>query len=175
MEHVKAPNAACDTAGPIERGQVPEVALPIYHERTSTAMHARRLVAFGTLVGGLLLGLSCSGPSANQSGPSDTESPARIYHVQVDMSKEKDAAHQTLGAVLSWWETHAASFESRLFEQQGAAGRVAHIKWKAPYYRVRLGPFASRSEAREVLQDARSAFPDAFLVPERRSAQESSP
>ena len=138
-------------------------------------MHARRLVAVGLLLGGLLLGMSCSGPSADRPAPADTDAPARVYLVQLGMTEKKAAAHRTLGAALDWWETHAESLDLRPLKLRTSTDRVAHIEWKAPYYRVRLGPFASQKEARSVLEKARSAFPDAFVAPDRPSPQATAP
>lgn len=138
-------------------------------------MHVRRLVAGCLLLGGMLLGMSCSGPSAERSTSTDAEVPARVYHVQLGMTEKKQAAHRTLGAALSWWDVHADSVGARPRDLGASAGQPAHIEWKAPYYRVRLGPFASRAEARSVLQKARSAFPEAFVAPDRRSSQATAP
>lgn len=138
-------------------------------------MRARRLVAVGLLVGALLLGMSCSGPSADQTSSPEADARSRVYHVQLEMTEKKAAAHRTLGAALDWWNAHAASLTPRPLKSSASEDRVAHIEWKAPYYRVRLGPFASRADAQLVLQDARSAFPNAFVAPERRSPQASVP
>ncbi|PSQ78623.1 MAG: SPOR domain-containing protein, partial [Bacteroidetes bacterium QH_6_63_17] len=48
-----------------------------------------------------------------------------------------------------------------------ASASAVTINWKPPFYRVRLGPFATRQQAEAVLQAARSVFPDAFVAPKR--------
>jgi hypothetical protein len=138
-------------------------------------MHARSLIGISGVLGAVLLGMSCSGPSAERSASTDADIPARVYHVQLDMTEKKHAAHQTLGAALSWWEDHVDSLGPRPLDLGASAAQPAHIEWKAPYYRVRLGPFSSRTEARSVLQRARTAFPEAFVAPDRRPSQTTAP
>jgi cell division septation protein DedD len=84
------------------------------------------------------------------------------------MSKEKATADRVLGAALHWWQAHASSLEPTPVAGSDSAERApVTIAWKAPLYRVRMGPFASRAQAEEVLGAARSAFPEAFIVPDR--------
>lgn len=121
---------------------------------------------------GLLLGLSCSGPAPEKSGPAADEEPERLYHVQLEMTDDKATADQLLGKALNWWDDQPSSLESRPVDTtEDTTDSPVRIVWKPPLYRVRLGPFASRSEAEAVLDAAQSRFPDAFIAPERRSSQ----
>lgn len=115
--------------------------------------------------------MSCSGPSPDQGGRSAPEGPARVYHVQLDMTKDKDTAHRYLSKALAWWgEQSSASLPEPLSLPDRSSDSPVTIVWKAPLYRVRLGPFASRSAAQTVLGAAQSSFPNAFIAPEQRRA-----
>ena len=145
-----------------------------YHEEVQNPiafspsfMSLRASVGLGVLAGALLLGLSCSGPSPAPSG--ETTDPSRVYHVQLDMTKEKETANQILGRALTWWEAHAASVAARPLTAADAS--PVTVAWRAPLYRVRIGPFASRDQAESVLQTAQSAFPGAFVRPDSMSTQ----
>jgi hypothetical protein len=51
-----------------------------------------------------------------------------------------------------------------------ASDVAVSIKWRAPFYRVRIGPFATEQQAETVLEEAHSTFPDAFVAPDRVEA-----
>jgi cell division septation protein DedD len=127
-------------------------------------MPLRSSLVIGILVGTLLLGLSCSGPAPDPA----RETESRRYLVQLDRADDKTVANRTLGRALQWWKTHADAVEPR--PRTDSSDSPVTVIWRAPLYRVRLGPFASRAAADSVLQQARSAFPNAFVHPERRAA-----
>lgn len=127
--------------------------------------------AAGLLLLGSLL-VACSGPPQKQSASSPAAS--RVYHVQLQITENKDRAVEILDRGRQWWTNQPASQQPPLVERPDASPSPLDIEWKAPYYRVRLGPFASKSQAETVLDAARSAFPDAFVVPERVGAQTTS-
>ena len=137
-------------------------------------MTLRRSGATCVLVVALILGLSCSGPSPETSGPSPTEDrPSEVYHVQLDMTERKVVANRKKSKALTWWEQNATMGTPTPIRGSGSNDDYpVAIVWKAPLYRVRLGPFATRSEAEDVLASARSVFPDAFIAPERLQASE---
>ncbi|PSQ95355.1 MAG: SPOR domain-containing protein [Bacteroidetes bacterium SW_9_63_38] len=129
-----------------------------------------RLAAVLCGSGLLVLGLSCSGSAPPPRGASATDAtPSRVYHVQLDMTTDKTNANQILTEALKWWNRHEASLQPEPIPSPRRAGEApARISWKAPRYRVRVGPFASQSQAQTVLEAVRSSFPEAFVVPERR-------
>jgi hypothetical protein len=86
------------------------------------------------------------------------------------MTKDKAKANHTLTEVLEWWNRHRTSLQPEPLSSAGAGEAAAQISWKAPRYRVRLGPFASRDQAQTVLDAVRPSFPEAFVAPERRGA-----
>lgn len=125
----------------------------------------RSLVGPGLLIGGVLLGLSCSGPAPDVTPTAETD--ARVYHVQLDETQQKAEADRMVGRVLEWWEKQAATVGPRPVE---TASSPVSVAWRAPLYRVRLGPFASRAGADSVLAAAQRTFPGAFVRPERASS-----
>jgi uncharacterized lipoprotein len=56
--------------------------------------------------------------------------------------------------------------EQRAAEAEEQWGAPVEVAWKAPYYRVRVGAFASRSAAQPRLEAVQQQYPDAFLVPD---------
>lgn len=111
---------------------------------------------------------ACAGPGTTGS---EKERP-RVYLVQLRMTEDKAEAERALGAALEWWNQSASS---GLPEPVGTEqGSPLDIAYRTPLYRVQLGPFASRDEAEAVLAAAQEAYPEAFVVPDRRSAEAAS-
>lgn len=69
------------------------------------------------------------------------------YRIQLLTTKNKEAA------------------DERAAEAEAEWGGPVEVAWKAPYYRVRVGAFSSRSAAQSMLDAVQQQFPDAFLVP----------
>jgi len=126
-------------------------------------MPLRSFVGAGVLIGGLLVAVSCSGPSSVPSDASE-EGRSRVYHVRLDVTKEKKTANRMLGRALEWWNERSETASARPLSS--ANDSPVSVVWRVPYYRVQIGPFASRTQADSVLQVARSAFPGAFVSPE---------
>lgn len=121
----------------------------------------------GVWVGGMLLG-ACSGPAPESTGRSSEGEPGtRIYHVQLRLTEDKARAARTLGRAEQWWREQAPADRPPLAKSAPSANAPVTIVWKAPFYRVRLGPFAAEAQAEAVLDAARPAFPDAFVAPGR--------
>lgn len=84
------------------------------------------------------------------------------------MTTDKAKANRALTDALDWWSRHAASLEPEPMSSARTGDAPAQISWRAPRYRVRLGPFASQAQAQTVLDAVRPSFPEAFVAPERR-------
>jgi len=128
----------------------------------------RALCALGVvcLAGGLLG--ACSGPAPSSKAPTpNAESEDRIYHVQLRLTDDKDRAVQAQGRAQQWWAQQPAADRPPLLDDTPSSDPPVTITWKAPFYRVRLGPFATEAQADSVLAAAQSAFPDAFVAPDR--------
>jgi len=129
----------------------------------------------GAGMGGLLLG-ACSGPAPESTGqPPKVEPGTRIYYVQLRLTEDKGRATEALGRAERWWRGHPPADRPPLVQEASSSGRPVTITWKAPLYRVQLGPFATETQAEAVLDAARSAFPDAFIAPDRAEAPEQTP
>lgn len=122
------------------------------------------------MLGTLFLG-ACSGPAPSsdtgKSEPKTEESRSRVYHVQLQLTEKKDQAEAIMSRGLQWWENQPTASRPPLAQDAPSSGRAVSITWKAPLYRVRIGPFATEQQAQSVLEAARPTFPDAFVAPER--------
>ena len=81
------------------------------------------------------------------------------YRVQIFSSASRDAAESVRTEAVAWWE-RAQSSAGAPREMQVL---VAYLQ---PYYRVRMGAFATREEAEGALALVRQQYPEAFLVPD---------
>ena len=79
------------------------------------------------------------------------------YRIQVFNTSSRDAAERIRDEAAAWWQGARSA--------SGAPRDMAlQIAYQQPYYRVRMGAFASREEADRALTLVRQRFPDAFLV-----------
>ncbi|WP_263809526.1 SPOR domain-containing protein [Salinibacter sp.] len=122
----------------------------------------------GVCISGMVLG-ACSGPGSTGRS-SEGEPGTRIYHVQLRLTEDKGRATEALGRAERWWRERPPADRPPLVQGTSSSGRPVTITWKAPLYRVRLGPFATETQAEAVLDAARPAFPDAFVAPDRSEA-----
>lgn len=119
----------------------------------------------------VVLLVACTGPTPDRTSGSSSPAPGtRLYHVQLQITEDKDQAVEILGRGQRWWTAQPPADRPSLVEGTAASAKAVSITWKAPYYRVRLGPFATEAQAEAVLEAARSASPDAFVVPDRVEA-----
>lgn len=134
---------------------------------TNDARLRRRFALVGVWIAGAFL-FACSGPAPESSSPSpEVEPGARIYHVQIGLTEDKNQANELLVRAERWWSTQPSSDRPPRAEGLQSSDPPVTITWKAPFYRVRLGPFATEKQAEAVLKVARSSFPDAFVAPGR--------
>jgi cell division septation protein DedD len=119
----------------------------------------------GMLLGATLLG-ACSAPEPSPD-PESAESGARVYHVQLQFTEDKDQAESIMSRGLRWWQNQPASSRPPLVQAAPSSDAAVSIKWRTPFYRVRIGPFATEQQAETVLRKAQSTFPDAFVAPSR--------
>jgi hypothetical protein len=95
--------------------------------------------------------------------PSRPDTPARPgalrtvtgYRVQVFQSSSKDEADRRVADAIAWWR-----------RTQGTAPEV-YTAYRAPYYRVRVGNFATRAEASRFAGQLTGTFPSALIVQDR--------
>lgn len=92
-------------------------------------------------------------PAEPEEPPADDDAPAEPrtvqgFRIQILTTEDKDAADQ------------------RAAEAERTWGLPVEVAWKAPYYRVRVGAFASRNAAQDELETIQEQYSDAFLVPD---------
>lgn len=121
-------------------------------------------------------GLACSGPQATQDGgrPEPGAAPEgreveRVYRVQIGLFDDKSAAEQTVREAVEWWTSVPRADQPAPLRD--ADTLPVDVYWKAPYYRVRIGPFSARDRAERMLDVTQRRFPDAFIAPEIVSRQ----
>ena len=99
---------------------------------------------------------------ARAGRPAPTEPTTRQvdgYRVQIFSSNSRASAEEIRDRALAWWE--------RAQSGQGAPQQLeAVVTYLQPYYRVRLGAFATDADAEAALAFVRREYPEAFLVPD---------
>ena len=93
--------------------------------------------------------------------PDDAPADTPTFLVQVAGLEDRDAAQEVALDVEAWWNAKGAALSERPGEIEVA------VVWRAPLYRVRLGPFATQAAAGTARTRLRADYPDAFLVPAR--------
>ena len=135
-----------------------------FQSRPPAPLKPRQLSQYMLLAGLMITISSCTG--LTQSGASLPESspgPLRGFQIQILTTTEKVYAEQTVAEAQQWWDQRKEADRVVLY---GAANIPVEIKWLQPYYRVRLGHFRSREEARSLLKEISPRFPAAFIVPD---------
>ena len=92
--------------------------------------------------------------------------PARAFFVQVGMSYHRTDAERTRAEAVAWWR----ALDTPPAPLQRYRQPPVHVVWHTPYYRVRIGPIATRSEANVVRASLRDRFDGAFIA--RGSSQQ---
>ena len=87
--------------------------------------------------------------------------PTRAHRIQVETTDDRAAANATVRRLTDWWAAlPPAEQPDGLAEPEFAP----EIVWQPPYYRIRVGRFATRAAAEDALAALREEFPDAFVV-----------
>ena len=95
------------------------------------------------------------GPTPPPSEPEERQVDG--YRVQIFNTASRDAAERIRSEASAWWrDARPASGAPRDMDLV--------IAYQQPYYRVRMGAFATREEADRALALVRQQYPDAFLV-----------
>ncbi len=99
------------------------------------------------------------------------------FRIQIYSSRDKAPADEAVEQAIAWWN---AVQEERREEEEGApaeegaaaeepllpADLPVYVRYRQPYYRVRIGDFASRAEAERALRLIQRRFADAFIAPD---------
>ena len=124
----------------------------------------------GLWVGALLLMVSCmpahvaSDPPREATTRESRERPSKTYHVQVRTVEAKSEADKAVSEVMTWFG--ALERNERPLPLSRVSAVPVDVRWKAPFYRVRVGPFTSKEAAESVLQSIQRRFPGAFIAKE---------
>jgi hypothetical protein len=131
--------------------------------------HPLRSAALVLVLGALITGCSGSAILENEGdapGASPSEEDKRTrFQVQLFISDEKGEADRALSRALDWWEGLQEPRRDLRIPPADQDASPVRIVWKAPFYRVRVGTFASREDAETIVTAAGDTFPDAFVVP----------
>ena len=139
---------AYETFDPSRYDAEPEVQTDVEHDVPERVMRGRVVVPGGG---------AAPAPAPEDDGPREVDG----YRVQVFSSNSRDAAERVRAEALSWWQGGARE------RAEAPAELEARVVYLEPYYRVRLGAFATREAADDALGLVREAFPEAFLVADR--------
>lgn len=86
------------------------------------------------------------------------------FRIQIANVPSKDAADEQVEAAIRWYaEQRAAGRTGGLFR---AADAPVYTIYRQPYYRVRVGNFATRAAANQALGAVAARFPGALVVPD---------
>ncbi len=143
-------------------------------------MHATRTLAlYVFLIVGVLTAAGCAGPKETTErskpptaapAPAPKKAPAaprrrtvQGFRVQIQQTPQKAQADQAVSRVSAWWRSLPPAQRPA-----GLNGKTApvYVQWKQPYYRVRVGNFATRAAAEQALRKLAAQYPTAFIVPE---------
>ena len=138
----------------------------------SRSFHARQKIRFApppgislryTIFGVLLvMASSCSVSQPPAQFTSQLAAgPVRGFQIQIHSTQDKASAQKVMQTAESWCAMEKPA-QRALF---GIGYLPVEIKWLDPYYRVRIGHFRSREEARSVLAEVARKFPAALVVP----------
>ncbi|MBX2819278.1 MAG: SPOR domain-containing protein [Rhodothermaceae bacterium] len=112
---------------------------------------------------GTLIVLSACTSTEEVIAPQVPPSPVRGFQIQIHTTDENVDAHEMAEQATVW----LASLEEGLVRKlHGSTDIPVEIKWLQPYYRVRVGHFRTREEARGMMAKMSEEFPAAFIVPD---------
>ena len=109
-------------------------------------------------------------PESLLSGKVDAQPASRTgsgYRIQIYSTQDKRAADRQAEQAVAWWrELHRAGDLDDLYFDEPTPPPV-YQDFRQPYYRVRLGNFASRAEAQRMLPLVEQRFSRAFIAPDK--------
>ncbi|MFQ5570202.1 MAG: SPOR domain-containing protein [Rhodothermales bacterium] len=88
------------------------------------------------------------------------------YRIQIFASKEKAEADGRFEGATAWWRRQQRSGQLEEVYPGDPSTPQVYLVFRQPYYRVRVGNFATRAEAQATLDLIKERFPSAFLVPD---------
>lgn len=103
-------------------------------------------------------------PERLMSGRSASAGVATVqgFRIQIYSTLERSAAVQVEEQAKSWWRTEQPAAPQGLFPDE----LPVVTRYLQPYYRVRIGNFATRAQAERARSFLARQYPDAFIVPD---------
>ncbi len=98
-------------------------------------------------------------PPVSRTGPG--------YRIQIFSTQDKRAADRRAEQAVAWWREQLRAGELDDLYPYEPSPPPVYQDFRQPYYRVRVGNFASRTEAQRMLRIVESRFPSAFIAPDR--------
>ncbi len=98
------------------------------------------------------------------SGGSRTYETVDGFRIQIHSSLDKEGAVAAEERAKEWWQTLQPSQKPT---SMASGSLPVYLKYVQPYYRVRVGNFATREEAEIALQVVLARFPRAFIAVDR--------
>ena len=89
------------------------------------------------------------------------------YRVQLFSAQDKREADRVYAQAVDWWERNRRDGTLDEVYSGDPADPPVYVVYRQPYYRVRLGNFATRTDALKVLRLLEQNFSRAFVVPDR--------
>lgn len=129
----------------------------------SSFLHASPAIKPLLATGLVMLVASCSGPQHVDTFQVPPPGPKRSFQVQIHTTDQKDMAEHVVAQAQAWWDALDPEQRARLY---ATSAIPVEVKWLQPYYRVRIGHFRSRDDARGLLEQVSGQFPAAFIVPD---------
>ena len=114
-------------------------------------------------LGGLLLMSACTTPQQPILTTDIPTGPVRGFQIQIHTTEENDVAHDIAAEASNWLASLDADLKRKL---NGSTDIPVQIKWLQPYYRVRVGNYRTREEARGMMAKISEQYPAAFIVPD---------
>ncbi|HEX7069667.1 MAG TPA: SPOR domain-containing protein [Rhodothermales bacterium] len=84
------------------------------------------------------------------------------FQIQIGMSNDRSEADALVEHAIGWYSGLSPSQRP---PYMGDSELDVDVAWRPPYYRVRVGSFATRAEAERALSVVSRRFPEAFAVP----------
>ncbi len=142
-----------------------EDALPVPSEVNLAAYEDFDAAPYREEAPGAGLDLAHDVPEALMEGRADAGITREVpgFRVQIYSTQDRGEAEDILNQAIGWWNT-----VQRNEDAPGYFPEVlpVDIRYRQPYYRVRVGNFTSRAQADRALQYLRERYPDAFITPD---------
>lgn len=109
-------------------------------------------------------------PGALMDGKVERANTSRMtdgYRVQVFSTQNKAEADAKVDALIAWWRSRDSAGDLDGVYPGSEDEPPVYLAFRQPYYRVRVGNFATRAEARAFQGYIERSFPGAFVLPDR--------